>query len=574
MDKYVDLKENEIDKVKRIVYSFFQSKLWILVGIVLSVYRMYLTYDLPIYALSTAAYDDALMTNMTLFLLFGCWLGPYYQFTMPKGIVYPLYLFLIHKSNFSYLFVTQLLYMIGAFLIVLAVHKKGKGFLVDCLIYIILIFNPLMSSITVFARIYRNVLVPIEVLYIFAGILGIFMRLEQRNLKLVFWSLIAGFGVLALNMTREDSIWIMPFFIVAMIVFLVMIFIMVMKTKKSKSYYLIKVGLVLLPLLILTVGLQTVKGINKRYYGLSVCTDTTDTHFTDAIKAMYSVEDVEDIPKVSVSRAKMELLYANSPSLQSVREYIDASLNVWVDAEGQNVTDAHFFWAIRDGLGAAGLYQNAVETDRFYEKVADELNAAMDDGRLTRRTTMPSALMSPWRKGYFRDLMEAYKLSYQFISGFNSCETMITESVDNGKGGIKLFEDLTNDKAVYPGELAMVNSTLFKKQDVLNVILGIYSRINRIILPVALILFVIMSVALIFCEEYRKKNWKIWLSSLGMLLSAFVLISGVAYTHISAYPAISASYLSGVYPLMLLFEAVVFLKHGLNWNGLNWKTKK
>lgn len=550
-DKQYDLNEQKKLTICQRIHVIAHSKIWLLFACLLSVWRIWLTYDLPISALSTSIHDDALMANMAVKILSGNWLGEYSQFTMPKGIVYPLYLVLIHKSGISYLLMTQLLYMLGAFLVVLAIHKKENGFILDFLIYGILIFNPLMSSLNVYTRIYRNVLVPIEVLFVFAGILGMFMRLEQKNSKLIFWAFLSGVGVLTLNMTREDSIWIMPFLIVASMVFLIMVII-----KRPKGYW-VKVCLILLPFLMLILGNQTIKAVNKHYYGIAACTDTNETHFTDAIKAMYSVEDVENIPMVSVSRQKMEELYANSPTLASVRENIDASLNAWTDAEGNNVTDAHFFWAVRDGLAMAGLYRDAVETDEFYYKIANELNTAMDEGRLKKRTVMPSALMSPWRKGYFGRLMDAYGLSYRFVSSFYSCETVVSESVDDGNGGIRLFEDLTNDKAIYPGQTTNVDDQIIKKQDFLNNVYGLYSRINQVVLACSFILFAGFTVVLIFRKNFRDANWRMWLSALGVFLSAFVLISGVAYTHISAYPAISASYLAGVYPLMLLFEGMV-----------------
>lgn len=535
--------------------KIFDSKIWILVAVLCSGWRLFLTYDLPISALSTSIHDDALMTNMAVSLLSGKWLGAYSQFTMPKGIVYPLYLAIIHKSGISYLFITQLLYMIGAFLVVCAIHKKENGYLGDCLLYVVLIFNPLMSSLNVYMRIYRNVLVPIEVLCIFAGILGMFMRLEQKNSRLIFWSLLSGFGILTLDMTREDSIWIMPFLAVSIMVFIIMIVKRFDKT--CLKYYLIKLCMVVLPLAILIIGNQTVKEINHHYYGISASTDTNATHFTDAVKAMYSVKDEENIPMVSVSRQKMEKLYENSETLQSVREYLDAALDNWADTENNNVTDAHFFWAVRDGLAAAGMYENAAETDEFYEKIANELNLAMDEGRLQKRMTMPSALMSPWRKGYLGELLKAYGLEYRFVSSFYTCETVVAESVDDGKGGIQLFEALTNDKAVYPDRIADVAPSILKKQNWLNCIFGLYSRINQVVLVIFLIGFAGLTIGIIFNRSFRCECWKLWLSALGILLSAFVLMSGVAYTHISAYPAISASYLAGIYPLMLLFEGIV-----------------
>lgn len=540
---------NKLD-VKKIT----ESKWWIAVAFLFSIVRIILTCDLPILVWSSAVHDDALMVRMATNLLSGNWLGNYSAFTMPKGVVYPLYLALIHKSGVSYLLMTQLLYLLSAAIVVTAVCHGKKCYMTACLWYIILIFNPIMSSTNVFLRIYRNILVPIEVLLFFAGILGFFVRLEGKQKHLWIWSVLSGASVLALDMTREDSIWIMPFFVCSSLVFIVMILLQKNHSYRPKVY---KLALVVLPFVILIVGNTCVKGLNYRSYGLFACTDTNDTHVTDAIKAMYSVEDPCDIPYVSVSREKMKLLYAHSETLHSVWPCIEEALNEWADAQDGNVTDAHFFWAVRDGLVRAGYYQNAVDTDNFYKDVADELNAALNQGKLAKRIVMPSALMSPWRDGYDKKLLAGYQEAYRFLSSFYSCETILQESDSFGSPGIELFESLTNEKAVYPNSGGISDQKYEKKSETLNVIFTIYSKCNQIVLPIGLVLFLVMTGRLIWSKDYRFKKWKMWLSALGIFLSAFVLVSGVVYTHISAYPAISASYLAGVYPLMLLFEGLV-----------------
>jgi len=71
---------------------------------------------------------------------------------------------------------------------------------------------------------------------------------------------------------------------------------------------------------------------------------------------------------------------------------------------------------------------------------------------------------------------------------------------------------------------------------------------------VSLILYVILS----FITLFRNRNYMDrWLIISSVLASYLVLSLGVSYNHISSCQSINTLYLSGAYPLILIFDLLV-----------------
>ena len=65
-----------------------------------------------------------------------------------------------------------------------------------------------------------------------------------------------------------------------------------------------------------------------------------------------------------------------------------------------------------------GYYCDAKTADEFYSKVAVEIETAFEEGStiIEKQKTMPSALMSPWREGYFSKIVENYAENYRLCT--------------------------------------------------------------------------------------------------------------------------------------------------------------
>jgi hypothetical protein len=166
---------------------------------------------------------------------------------------------------------------------------------------------------------------------------------------------------------------------------------------------------------------------------------------------------------------------------------------------------------------------------------------------------MPSALMSPWRSEYLQEYPVAILKTAYYIVNYKEVHTNVLMSIDDGQNGIRLFEKITGNVANYPSEEQETIDLI--KASLLNKITLIYKLTGLILFLAAGIGYLRLS-WLLLKKKREEKRFEIWLLMTAIALSVLVLILGVAYTDISAYVAISYWYLTGAYPLMIVFEGL------------------
>lgn len=419
----------------------------------LIIFKLCLVQTLPIYSISTLVHDDQLMVNMANSLLDGKWLGAYNNLTLVKGLFFPLFLASNNILGISYLASSTLFYACACVVFIVAMQKMLKSKVILCMAFTILLFNPITFATQTFLVVYRNNITPGQVLLVVASFSAIFLRKNDFPLRILPWSILAGISLASLWLTREDSIWIVPFVLVSSIVILIAILFQYKSIKKL--LFIKKIGLVVLPMFILFFSTFVVSCLNYYVYGIFTTNELNNSNFTKAMKSIYAVTPSETIPYVSVPRTTVERLYEISPSLKSIETSLEDSLNSW-DNNDRNpndtqVEDGWFFWALRDAVANSGYYKDAKTANAFYAKISKEIEDALDNDMLKRRSIMPSALMSPWRNSYFKDLPVAFLKAFKFVVGYEDLEFTIPVSVENETGnGIRLAERVTNNLAVRP----------------------------------------------------------------------------------------------------------------------------
>lgn len=420
--------------------------------ILLAIIKQVMVSNIPLIAYETQMHDDALMFHMADSILNGKWLGDYTVNTLVKGCFFPLLSAFIHILGLSWMGAMTFIYTIACMIFIYALWPLIQRKSLLLIVYVALLFNPATYAAWTFQRFYRNGITMAQVLIIFASVLIIYMRRNEIVRKSVFWAILGGFTLWSLWNTREDGIWIMPFIIVATIVTIVLIII----KQKNKKELIQHIMVALLPLLMLSGGNLCVKSINYLYYGIFSYNEINDSSFADAMKAIYSVKPEEKIERVSVTREKVERMYEVSPTLKSIEPFLESSMDAW-DCNDQapgdgEVQDGWFFWSLRDAVSNAGYYCDAKTADEFYSKVAVEIETAFEEENtmIEKQKTMPSALMSPWREGYFPKIVETMQKIADYVLHYDEVETKVEYSNQSTTDGIRSFEGITNDSALHP----------------------------------------------------------------------------------------------------------------------------
>lgn len=432
--------------IRRKEVSFF------LAMVLFGVLKEFLVYNLPIMAVPKGIHDDWIMVHMADALRSGQWLGEYNDLTLTKGMFFPFYLAVLNFLRLSYLSVSALLYTVSCMIFVYALRPLLKKYWACFTLYLVLLWNPVSYSVQAFQRVYRNSISYIQVLLIFGGLLALWLRRKEPVRKQLLWLLTAAAGMVSFFYTREDAIWVEPFLIVFVLVYLGTMFFL--WRKEHAKAYAVKAVLVLLPFLCVWGAGQLIAQENDNHYNIRLTNELQKGGFAEMYKSMMAVKPEEDIPGVTMTREKIARMCDECPTLEKLEPYIQSSRLYWAGS-GENekdweVRDGWVFWIFRTALAQAGYYTDGETVNQVCLQIRDELEAAMDEGRLTRQATMPSTYMSPWREGYLGDLFGALGKAIAYTTTYDEMETLVyLYSEPDENGGIPLFERMTGDKAVW-----------------------------------------------------------------------------------------------------------------------------
>ncbi len=414
--------------------------------------KQFLVCNLPLMAVPKGIHDDWIMVHLADTLRSGRWLGEYNDLTLTKGMFFPLYLAVCNFLHLSYLNATALFYTAGCLLFVYGIRpllKKDWSFVI---LYLVLLWNPVSYSVQTFQRVYRNSISHAQVLLIFGGFLGLYLRRKEPVRKSLFWVAAAAAGTVSFFYTREDAIWVAPFLAVFLLVYLGSIFISWRENRQKEHVF--RGLLVLLPFLLLWVTGELIASRNEKYYGIRTVNELQDSGFSEMYRSMMAVKPEEEIPGVTITSEKIARMCAVCPTLKELEPYFQTSKEYWAgeegDPEGWEVRDGWVFWIIRTALAQAGYYEDGAAADAVCLQIRDELEAAMDAGLLERQATMPSTYMSPWRKGYLGELLKAFGKALAYTASYEEMETLVyLYSEPDENGGNLLFERITGDKTVW-----------------------------------------------------------------------------------------------------------------------------
>lgn len=645
---------------------------WIFV-IGLAIVKQVLVYNLPIYAISNALPDDGLMVYLAENLRNGQWLGNYQRLTLVKGIGYPLFLAVSNLLPFSYLSISSLFYTASVLCMVYAVKPLFRTYKSLAVLYTVLLFSPVAAALVTFQRVYRNSISAAQVLLIIGSFAGMYFRREWPIKRQLPWLMGAIGGLVSFYYTREDAIWILPFVLVVTFIYIGTVIYRYHVFQKKDM--LVRILLILIPLICMVGTGKAIGFLNQHYYGTSAVNELNSGAFAEMMKTIYSVEDSKELKQTSVSRAKLEQLYKYSPTLAGIQDEMDVQFAAWCGDEEYSriweVEDGWFFWILRDAMSDAGYYESPESMTTFCKAVTEELQQAIAIGKLGERPTMPSAMMSPWRKGYFLETLGAMWELHQYANSYEGLYTQAAYSVDDNAAGIGRFEKMTGNKAfcyengkaevsgwfasstvdvlvvkdmtgkivqvvkwsespdianhlqltgeatdnsdrcrftfqiqndAYEGELHLCGyddfgrelfnyaltseSTGFENEegilnldycyilpnnnehvlkvtwkiDLLNRIHRIYALTGPYLWIVGAVMFLYVTVRMFAGMKKGQKHVDIWLVMTGLLCSYLVLLGGIGYTHVSAFDAVNATYLSAGYPLITAFWCLGVLK--------------
>ncbi len=548
------------------------EKIFLLVlTVLLCLVKHSLAVSLPVEARDYRT-DDLLMVSMAEGLLQGNWLGAYGPVTLMKGAFFPLFLAAAGRIGPSYLSVLDILNTLSVLFFVSQLRRLILNRRLLFVLSAVLLFEPCFYSQATFQRVYRSSLTEMQVLFLFGSYFGLFLaagspsgvRFRLETAANFLRAGIAGLALWSMWNTREESAWIIPFVLAATLLAGFRLFRVLPVRMGKASGTAAALLCCLLPFLILLSGNALIRSENSRYYGAPVRLEDADGEFAGALKTIYSVRNRNEIPYATVSREKLERLYAVSASLRRIRPELETQLEFYQAADrhanDSEVEDGWFCWGLKRAAFDNGIADTLPSSEAYWKQVRLEIEAALDDPEsgLERQHVMPSALISPWRPEYLASLPRAIGKAVRYMVSYQDLSPLTKASGKAGASCSQRFESITNNPVIYPDGTSRIRKDMLETSaGVLNRIISVYRAVNPAAALLSAAAYLLFAGYCVMKKSVRHVPFL--LIVLGMALSAAVMVSGSAYTEISAFPAIRYFYLSGAYGLMIACEWVTIL---------------
>jgi hypothetical protein len=140
---------------------------------------------------------------------------------------------------------------------------------------------------------------------------------------------------------------------------------------------------------------------NKRAYGVAIIDDFYTGQFARMYGDWQSVDAGPERKYISISHAQREAVYRISPAAQELQTEVESTHSIWLGFGCQvtgicdDIVAGWLLFGLRDATLHAGELDNAPEAQAFWSRVADDIERACSDGRLSCRRPIPFALPDP-----------------------------------------------------------------------------------------------------------------------------------------------------------------------------------
>jgi hypothetical protein len=370
------------------------------------VISLWLRSGFPIFVIGDAKFDDALFVRLARSLGAGQWLGEYDPLTLAKGAFYPLFILFSFIAGIPLNLAEQALYL-GACAIAARLVHRVAGRWPGLIVFAALAFNPVLLTVSL-SRVIREAVYVSLSLALVALLVQVAFAGRNGSARWLFRALVRGFVLGAVFaaywLTREEGPWLLPALAVVLLAAVPGWWrqpVLAGRTVVSLAGACV-VGAALI---------GAVAAVNQAYYGRFLTNEFAAPEFQRAYGALARIHQDAWRRYVVFPADARQRAYAASPAAAELKPVLDGPIGeMWrrVGCEQTGIADCPeilsgwFMWALRSAVAQAGHARSSGEAMAFYQRLADEIDAACDRGTIPcdppRATLMP-----PFRRHYLTD---------------------------------------------------------------------------------------------------------------------------------------------------------------------------
>lgn len=521
-----------------------------------------------------AVFDDQLFVRLAASMGMGDWLGPYDALTHAKGMFYSLFILANHLTGLPLKLTEHALYLLVALLAARAVAQLVGARRLALPLFAVLAFCPYAWTQPA-ARIVRE---------------GLYMSLSL--LVFILWArwfagprpgmrlgVAVGVASAAYWLTREEGVWLLPALAVLALPWLIGAYrnlpvgSLARRARATGRALVARLGL---PLVVFAVLLGLCATLNYAYYGVFRLNDLRDgTPFARAYGALARVKHDTWRRYVVFPVEARHKVYAVSPAARELSPFFEGQDGrFWVVVSraypapwgcaddlprcNDEILSAWFVWALREAVGRAGYYRDALGTDRYYRRLAKEINLACDQGKLDCHPKR-EGLAPIWRAHYLGDTLDTSLRVFNTLAHFanhplggrqdslTAEQRWLLEVASNSRFGAEAASD-----SAPAGALRRDNLRLALTQ----AIASGYALATPVLAGAALLAYLGLLAAYRFGRVPHRNGWAIVLST-ALLVAVATRVALLGYLEATAIPSNNIQYLSAALPFFLLFITLV-----------------
>lgn len=548
--------------------------------------KFLLLHDQRLIVSGDARYDSRLFIDLAHSISRGQWFGPYNERTLIKGPFYPLWIAAVHRLHVPLLTAQHGLYLAGcgaaAYALARPLGPWGAFFL-----FTALWFHP--TSYALHTRMVMREYVSTSLaLLVTALTLLLFQdgaETRRRGLRALGLGLCLG----AFWLTREEALWILPFYGAAALHFMLR---QVGRAHHRTRHLIKNTAWALIPLALAAACVTVVAHIHRAHYGIAETVELKSRFFRDAYGALTRVKPQVRKPAVPVHRDVRERLYAVSSSFRELRPFLEREDSAWIctvhhlkrrykakaldevskkgidfvlendvsgvwrgiwnkaDTEPCDFYGPWFVWAFREAAAAAGHHHSALAAKAYYERLSREIHAACDRKELPCGPAR-SSLAPPWRWDLVRPWLAMFTRIGHLAASFQGFQ--IDGAVSTGSAeAMALFQTMTREE-IMPPEMVPSMQPKSLRLGILERTATLYGAVFPWVFYAALVVHFYLS---FFKRALLDPFWGF---ATAVLASCAALAALLAYVHVTSFPGIEPRYLAPLPPLCILYAALVFL---------------
>ena len=522
--------------------------------LILILLKIYLISVQPINYIPENIYDDALMLEQADSILQGKWLGKYNSLTLVKGPVTPIFIAILSKLHIPFLLGQEIFYDISCLFLVQSISKTIKNKKIIYLIFTILLYNPITFSSEI-CRVYRDGIYTSLTMLLAAFSYSIFFNRKYSIKKQIKYFIGLGITISALYLCREESIWLLPFCLISVIITIIFI----IKDKEINKKKLL-IGMYAIPIAIFIINNLIICTLNYKNYGIFELNQYWSKEFKEAYGALTRVIPKETYKRVPVTQETIKRICEISPKLKEIEEYITGEeADKWAksgDGQEVEIQGGWIHWAIIKGVEEKGYYKDAKTANQYYKELANEINNAIDEGKIEgyknkRVTNVP--------RFTFDDIINSVKKCKDTIrmeTSFYLFKLVIYSKLSENEDVNEKWRNITREEIDY--KIAYSGTENKIKLQVLKQIKNIYANVNPIIFKISLICVIGLILCSIINHNKIYNEILILLGLMGLYLCRIFIIT---FTYTTMYTeALNTMYLANTYGIQILFSmlAIIF----------------